>query len=135
MLWHTSTWMEDSRPGKFTIGVKFCASNPMCMSKIPKYCIWILRAQKCRENEHEHMKSVSHRTWLFFVMRSSSSQESPVPPIPSYPALCRKDTTSWNHGRPRNLTGLNTYLLPHTSFSDPYMSAIHTDTRIIECCN
>ena len=34
---------------------------------------------------------------------SSSSQESPVPPIPSYPALCREDTTSWNHGRPRTL--------------------------------
>ena len=30
----------------------------------------------------------------------SSSKESPVLPIPSYPALCREDTTSWNHGRP-----------------------------------
>ena len=31
---------------------------------------------------------------------NSSSKESPVLPIPSYPALCREDTTSWNHGRP-----------------------------------
>ena len=31
---------------------------------------------------------------------SSSSQEPPAPPKPSYPALCREDTTSWNHGRP-----------------------------------
>jgi hypothetical protein len=29
------------------------------------------------------------------------SEESPALPIPSYPALCRKDTTSWNDGRPR----------------------------------
>ena len=28
-------------------------------------------------------------------------KESPVLPIPSYPALCREDTTSWNDGRPR----------------------------------
>ena len=34
---------------------------------------------------------------------SSLSKESPVLPIPSYPALCRKDTTSWNDGRPRTL--------------------------------
>ena len=27
-------------------------------------------------------------------------KEPPVLPIPSYPALCREDTTSWNHGRP-----------------------------------
>ena len=32
---------------------------------------------------------------------NSSSKESPALPIPSYPALCREDTTSWNHGRPR----------------------------------
>ena len=32
--------------------------------------------------------------------RNSSSKESPVLPIPSYPALYREDTTSWNHGRP-----------------------------------
>ena len=31
---------------------------------------------------------------------NSSSKESPALPIPSYPALCREDTTSWNHGRP-----------------------------------
>ena len=34
---------------------------------------------------------------------SSLSKESPVLPIPSYPALCREDTTSWNDGRPRTL--------------------------------
>ena len=43
---------------------------------------------------------------------SSSSQESPVLPIPSYPALCREDTTSWNHGRPRTHNGLNNHRLP-----------------------
>ena len=43
---------------------------------------------------------------------SSSSQESPVLPIPSYPALCREDTTSWNHGRPRTHKGLKTHWLP-----------------------
>ena len=32
---------------------------------------------------------------------NSSSQESPALPIPSYPALCREDTTSWNNGRSR----------------------------------
>ena len=32
---------------------------------------------------------------------NSSSKGSPVLPIPSYPALCREDTTSWNDGRPR----------------------------------
>ena len=32
---------------------------------------------------------------------NSSSKESPALPIPSYPALCREDTTSWKHGRPR----------------------------------
>ena len=31
---------------------------------------------------------------------NSRTKESPVLPIPSYPALCREDTTSWNHGRP-----------------------------------
>ena len=35
---------------------------------------------------------------------SSSSPESPAHPIPSYPALCREDTTSWNYGRPRTHT-------------------------------
>ena len=34
---------------------------------------------------------------------SSLSKESPVLPIPSYPALCREDATSWNDGRPRTL--------------------------------
>jgi hypothetical protein len=29
----------------------------------------------------------------------SQCKESPVLPIPSYPALCREDTTSWIHGR------------------------------------
>ena len=32
---------------------------------------------------------------------NSSSKESPALPIPSYLALCREDTTSWKHGRPR----------------------------------
>ena len=32
---------------------------------------------------------------------NSSYKESPVLPIPSYPALCREDTTSWNDGRPK----------------------------------
>ena len=32
---------------------------------------------------------------------NSWTKESPVLPIPSYPALCREDTTSWNDGRPR----------------------------------
>ena len=45
---------------------------------------------------------------------NSSSQESPVLPIPSYPALCREDTTSWNHGRPRTHKGLKTHWLPAT---------------------
>ena len=31
---------------------------------------------------------------------NSWTKESPALPIPSYPALCREDTTSWNHGRP-----------------------------------
>ena len=31
---------------------------------------------------------------------NSWTKESPVLPIPSYPALCREDTTSWNDGRP-----------------------------------
>ena len=37
---------------------------------------------------------------------NSSSRESPVLAIPSYPALCRDDTTSWNDGRPstQNMT-------------------------------
>ena len=37
---------------------------------------------------------------------NSSSKESPALPIPSYPALCREDITSWNDGRPsiQNLT-------------------------------
>ena len=43
---------------------------------------------------------------------SSSSQESPVLPIPSYPALCRKDTTSWNYGRSRTHNGLKNHRLP-----------------------
>ena len=30
---------------------------------------------------------------------NSGCKESPVLPIPSYPALCREDTTSWIHGR------------------------------------
>ena len=32
---------------------------------------------------------------------NSWCKESPALPIPSYPALCREDTTSWSHGRPR----------------------------------
>ena len=32
---------------------------------------------------------------------NSWTKESPVLPIPSYPALCREDTTSWNDGRSR----------------------------------
>ena len=32
---------------------------------------------------------------------NSWTKESPVLPIPSYPALCLEDTTSWNNGRPR----------------------------------
>ena len=31
---------------------------------------------------------------------NSSFKESPALPIPSYPALCREDTTSWIDGRP-----------------------------------
>ena len=37
---------------------------------------------------------------------NSWSEESPALPIPSYPAQCREDTTSWNDGRPstQNMT-------------------------------
>ena len=55
---------------------------------------------------------------------SSSSQESPVTPTPSYPALCREDTTSWNHGRPSTKNGLQKHLLLYTTFLDPCISAM-----------
>ena len=32
---------------------------------------------------------------------NSCTKESPALPIPSYPAQCREDTTSWNDGQPR----------------------------------
>ena len=41
---------------------------------------------------------------------SSSSQESPALPIPSYPALCLEEPTSWNHGRPINKLY---FVIPH----------------------
>ena len=56
-------------------------------------------------------------------------KESPVLPIPSYPALCREDTTSWNHGRPRTHTSpaaTNRQLHPPISW-------IHTCLPCIGC--
>ena len=51
---------------------------------------------------------------------NSSSKESPALPIPSYPALCREDTTSWKHGRPSIHPGM---LHPaSTSSMHPYIS-------------
>ena len=40
-------------------------------------------------------RASSPTSWAEFI-----TKESPVLPIPSYPALCREDTTSWIHGRP-----------------------------------
>ena len=68
----------------------------------------------CKNNSCNHLTQGPPR---FLPIRSSSrrglppplrggsslSKESPVLPIPSYPALCREDTTSWNDGRPRTL--------------------------------
>ena len=42
------------------------------------------------------MKASSPTSW-----GESWTKESPALPIPSYPALCREDITSWNDGRPR----------------------------------
>ena len=50
----------------------------------------------------------SSRRGVFPPLRggNSWSEESPALPIPSYPAQCREDTTSWNDGRPstQNMT-------------------------------
>jgi hypothetical protein len=69
---------------------------------------------------------------------SSSSQEPPALPIPSYPALCREDTTSWNHGRPRTHNGLENHRLPatHQLLGPLHVCHAHrscTDWCSIEC--
>ena len=46
---------------------------------------------------------------------NSSYKEWPVLPTPSYPALCREDTTSWNDGRSRKNRAVPSPTQTHTS--------------------
>ena len=89
-------------------------------------CLWCVREDKSKQKTKQHTTTTTTTTTTTSIILTqghpassrqgaplgegffppilggnSSSKESPVLPIPSYPALCRQDTTSWKAGRPR----------------------------------
>ena len=93
-----------------------CAQVPS--ENVPTWSTWLnnnsfISNYKIQQQQQQQQPSYPRATPLppvkeLLSERASSptswgefkSKESPVLPIPSYPALCREDTTSWIDGRP-----------------------------------
>ena len=65
---------------------------------------------------------------------NSQTKESPVLPIPRYPALRREDTTSWNNGRPRlnNRIKFLKFIKLYKMFRHKVYKASYTSLLVIE---